>query len=159
MLAEATFQGYIRYNQTNQKQRYDNEGNPLPLVPSIVGTLSILTSTNLDSKYYHNIYICAKGDVAEHIMKNYPLNYDINGRSDNSINYEVVVQCSLNVVRYKKYGKWKVMPQWYINKIYPCAITREDIQELTGYVKEEKIISGGFNTIEDLGTDNDWGDD
>lgn len=162
MMAEATFQGYIWYKpmKSPDKPIIDRSGNEIQPNKAIYGYMQVLTHSNTASSYYHKINIVAYDDVCEFIKKNYPLNYDIKGDPDGSLAYEVVVQATMEVKNYKIKTKWYTKEQWRINKIYPCAIRKEDIQELTGKVAEKKLKSYDIeNQIEDLGTDNDWSDD
>lgn len=160
MMAEAVLQGYIWHKPMNSPtEPIIKNGVEIKPNKALYGYMSVLTPTNLENgkSAYHKMNIVAYDEVCEFIQKNYPLNYDINGDPDGSIAYEVVVQASLEVRKYRMRNKWYTKEQWRINRIYPCNITTEDIQMLTGRVKQKKMNAVDIvDQIEDLGTDNDW---
>lgn len=164
MLAHGNFQGYIWWkpmsSQNEEGLFEDRYGKKTEYSQSIYGWLSILTKDNQGHKCYHNISITAYNEIAEHIQRNYPFNF-INKQwdTDRSIAYQVVVSCDLAPATWydKRAKRVSIKEQWIIRSIYPTGITKENIQELTGYVKEEKMSDLDLSRIEDIESDNDFG--
>lgn len=160
MLAEAVFQGYIHYkpfkNNLTEEQIEERKKQGKHIFTGIWGQIHIVTKNINGVTIYHKQNIVAYDEVAELIQRNFPLNYGADGNDDGSVNYQVIIQCTLIPMAYKtKRGKILQQAQWRINRICPVA-TKEEIQELTGYVKEEKLNAVDFKDMEDLDTDNDW---
>lgn len=160
MLAEAVFQGYIHYqpfkNTLTEEEIEERKKQGKTTYTGIWGQIHIVTKNANGLTIYSKQNIVAYNEVAELIMRNFPLNYGANGKDDGSVNYQVLVECTLIPVSYKtKRGKTIQLTQWRINRISPIA-SKEEIQELTGYVKAERMNAVDFKGMEDIESDNDW---
>jgi hypothetical protein len=167
MLATATFQGYLWWKPVTKKNEEGlyqyADGSTSEYSKSIWGYLQILLKDNQGRSMYQRINIIANNEMAEYIQKNYPFNFtDMKYFStDRSVAYEVVVSCDLQPARWRACnGKMCSKEQWNIRSIHTCSITKEQVQELTGYVKEEKMSDLDISGVDDyINTDNDWGVD